>query len=495
MASHSLPLGYILLRRCCFSCDSIDRLTKYKASVLFLTFLAYMSYHLSRRPLSIVKTILNRNCTGLTPTIGANLTDPCWCCWKPFDTDNANSILGLLDSSFLISYAIFMFMSGFIAERCHLRYFLALGMIGSGIFTYLFGIAFYYDIHNIYYFIIIQIICGAFQTTGWPAVVAAVGHWFGPRSSRGLIFGIWNSHTNFGNIFGALIAGAFVEYNWGLSFIVPGLIVASVGFIHFLFLLPYPEEVGLLSLDTDIPEPSRSSRSEADVEADEGVPLIDDDSPVTYSYERGAVSFGSALKIPGVLEFSLSLFFCKLVSYTFLYWLPKYLDDSTGSSSMVSAFLSTPFDIGGALGAIGAGILADRTGSPALTCILMLLLTIPGLFVYQIFGTLGYWYNVLLQSLLGLLVNGPYALITTAVAADLGNKVTDTKALATVTAIIDGTGSIGAAVGPFIAGIVSQYGWDHVFHTMMVSDVISLLFLARIGYYEYKKLMYRDLSR
>lgn len=237
MASHALPLGFTLLRRC-FSCNSIDRLTKYKASVLFLTFLAYMSYHLSRRPLSVVKTVLNRNCTGLTPTIGANLSDPCWCCWKPFDSDNANSILGLLDSSFLISYAVFMFISGFVAERCHLRYFLALGMIGSGIFTYLFGIAFYYNIHNIYYFIIIQIICGAFQTTGWPAVVAAVGHWFGPRSSRGLIFGIWNSHTNFGNIFGALIAGAFVEYNWGLSFIVPGLIVASVGFIHFLFLLP-----------------------------------------------------------------------------------------------------------------------------------------------------------------------------------------------------------------------------------------------------------------
>jgi len=45
---------------------------------------------------------------------------------------------------------------------------------------------------------------------------------------------------------------------------------------------------------------------------------------------------------------------------------------------MESAFLSTPFDVGGAFGAIGAGILADRTGSPALTCIMMLLLTIPG---------------------------------------------------------------------------------------------------------------------
>ena len=46
----------------------------------------------------------------------------------------------------------------------------------------------------------------------------------------------------------------------------------------------------------------------------------------------------------------------------------------------------------------------------------------------------------------GALVNGPYALITTAVSADLGtHKMLEgnSKALATVTAVIDGTGSIG----------------------------------------------------
>ena len=46
----------------------------------------------------------------------------------------------------------------------------------------------------------------------------------------------------------------------------------------------------------------------------------------------------------------------------------------------------------------------------------------------------------------GALVNGPYALITTAVSADLGTHKSlrgNARALATVTAIIDGTGSIG----------------------------------------------------
>jgi OPA family glycerol-3-phosphate transporter-like MFS transporter 1/2 len=51
-----------------------------------------------------------------------------------------------------------------------------------------------------------------------------------------------------------------------------------------------------------------------------------------------------------------------------------------------------------------------------------------------------------LSFLCGLFVNGPYALITTAVSADLGtHKILEgnSKALATVTAVIDGTGSIG----------------------------------------------------
>ena len=54
--------------------------------------------------------------------------------------------------------------------------------------------------------------------------------------------------------------------------------------------------------------------------------------------------------------------------------------------------------------------------------------------------------NIAILLILGLMVNGPYALITTSVSADLGTDESlssSSRALATVTAIIDGTGSIG----------------------------------------------------
>lgn len=54
---------------------------------------------------------------------------------------------------------------------------------------------------------------------------------------RGLIMGVWNSHTSVGNILGSLIAGVFVSSAWGLSFIVPGIIIGVMGVICFFFLV------------------------------------------------------------------------------------------------------------------------------------------------------------------------------------------------------------------------------------------------------------------
>ena len=61
----------------------------------------------------------------------------------------------------------------------------------------------------------------------------------------GLIFGIWNSHTSLGNILGTLIAARFVNSNWGYSFMVPGIIIAGMGIVTYLFLVTNPEDVGL----------------------------------------------------------------------------------------------------------------------------------------------------------------------------------------------------------------------------------------------------------
>ena len=67
------------------------------------------------------------------------------------------------------------------------------------------------------------------------------------------------------------------------------------------------------------------------------------------------------------------------------------------------------------------------------------------------------------------------------------------KALATVTALIDGTGSIGAAVGPFLAGALEsgpeaadgKEDLDNVFYMLMASNVVALLVRSIQKYFIY----------
>ena len=120
-------------------------------------------------------------------------------------------LLGQTDVAFLASYSIGMFFSGHIGDSMDLRVFLTYGMIGSGVFVCLFGMARAWERHDMFYFIFVQVCAGLFQSTGWPSVVSIMGNWFG-KSKRGLIMGVWNAHTSVGNILGSLIASRTVSY-------------------------------------------------------------------------------------------------------------------------------------------------------------------------------------------------------------------------------------------------------------------------------------------
>ena len=171
------------------------------------------------------------------------------------------------------------------------------------------------------------------------------------------------------------------------------------------------------------------------------------------------VSFWAACCIPGVAMYAFTLFFCKLMAYTFLYWLPYYINSVTIASTKLSPqvgfvilllwmFKATPycvmhvfpvfflflyffclqaagnlsvlFDLGGVLGGSIAGFISDQTSASACTSCAFVIAAIPALFLYQSFGSVSLPMNIGLMMLAGLLINGPYALITTAVSADLG---------------------------------------------------------------------------
>ncbi len=65
----------------------------------------------------------------------------------------------------------------------------------------------------------------------------------------------------------------------------------------------------------------------------------------------------------------------------------------------------------------------------------------------------------------------------------------NSKALATVTAIIDGMGSIGAAIGPLVTGYISEVGgFDLVFAMLYSAAIMAGLLLIKLAAKEYATL-------
>lgn len=107
-------------------------------------------------------------------------------------------------------------------------------------------------------------------------------------------------------------------------------------------------------------------------------------------------------------------------------------------SHKTAGILSTVFDVGGVFGGISAGFISDKLEARAATSTLVLVFSMPALIHYRMYGSISMLTDVILMFISRMLVNGPYSLITTAVAADLGTQMKgNSRASATVTAIID----------------------------------------------------------
>ncbi|XP_042503686.1 putative glycerol-3-phosphate transporter 4 [Macadamia integrifolia] len=492
----SPPPGILIIRRLTGKEWSLNT---YRYVVLLLTFIAYACYHASRKPTSIVKSVLDPEPSkvghsnpwpfgevfvkeeGLTGK-GSG--------WVPFNGEDGTVKLGEIDVAFLACYSLGMYVAGHLGDTLDLRLFLTIGMIGSGIFVGLFGMGYFWGIHVFWFYLVMQMIAGLFQATGWPSVVAVVGNWFGKRK-RGLIMGIWNAHTSVGNICGSLLAASVLQYGWGWSFILPGALIFLGGIMVYLFLAAYPEDVGFPSnygLDSHNKVETGCKDEEAQMPKGHVVEAETSGLSRSGSMIRGnAIGLVEALFIPGVIPFAMCLFFSKLVAYTFLYWLPFYLSQTEIGGQYVSVKsagnLSTLFDVGGIVGGVLAGYMSDRLNARAITAASFMYAAIPSMLLYRLYGSTSESINIALMMISGLFVNGPYALITTAVSADLGTHSSlrgDARALATVTAIIDGTGSVGAAFGPLLTGFISKKGWDAVFLMLIIGALVAGLLLSRL---------------
>lgn len=198
------------------------------------------------------------------------------------------------------------------------------------------------------------------------------------------------------------------------------------------------------------------------------------------------------MKIPGVVDYALSTFFMKLIVYTFVSWLPFYILNMTSySTEQSSGYMSMVFDFAGMAGNIFAGLIADKTNCGAVVSVVMLTVGAACTYLYFLYAKLSMHINIALLMLVGVFINGPFYLTVTSVPVNLATNPDlrgNVKATSTVTAIIDGTGSVGAAIGPFITGYIMTTGWANVVYMLIVACLCASIFLLRLAYRELKAL-------
>ena len=164
-----------------------------------------------------------------------------------------------------------------------------------------------------------------------------MSRWFS-HTGRATVLGVWNVHANLGNVFGKIVATAVLaRYGWQYAFVTMGGICCFVACIQYLFLVPRPqqvlnaEEIRTLALtehdshqlpdqqqqhDESPPDSARISNQVRPANSSaEAAPLVHD-----VAVEYPPVSFHRALLIPGVIPFSLALFFTKLLAYAWINW-------------------------------------------------------------------------------------------------------------------------------------------------------------------------------
>lgn len=156
------------------------------------------------------------------------------------DLGYSRETLGWVSSTLFLSYGVSKFISGILSDRCNSRYFMAVGLICTGVLNFCLGVS-----SSLWLFVLLWALNGWFQ--GWGAAPCArlLTHWY-PRQSRARLWAIWTTSIQAGVILLPLIIGYSTEYlGWRFGLYIPGTLSLLMGFFLLNRLRDTPKSLGL----------------------------------------------------------------------------------------------------------------------------------------------------------------------------------------------------------------------------------------------------------
>jgi sugar phosphate permease len=110
-----------------------------------------------------------------------------------------------VDTTYLLCYSVGMGNVGTMTNKFRLNWFIGIGMILAALFFSSFAtVALASGKFSVPLMFVGMALNGFCQSTGWPGMMATMGHWFG-KGKRGLLLAFWSVNANIGNILGSVV--------------------------------------------------------------------------------------------------------------------------------------------------------------------------------------------------------------------------------------------------------------------------------------------------
>lgn len=369
------------------------------------------------------------------------------------DLEYDKAQVGILGSILYITYGISKFASGVMSDQSNPRYFMAFGLIITGITNILFGFS-----SSLILFALFCGLNGWFQGWGWPPCARLLTHWYS-QSERGTWWSVWSTSHNVGGFLIPIVTGFCAQYfGWRYGMFIPGALCILMGVVLINRLRDTPQSLGL--------PPIEKFRNDYPAAA-----------PQTKASEKELTTreilFDYVLTNKWVWILAIASFFVYIVRMAINDWSALYLIETKGYSMIKANTCVALFEIGGLFGMLVAGWLSDKlcSGKRGPMNVIFSLGMVLSVVYFWLFPESSVLVDSITLFTIGFFLFGPQMLIGLT-AAELSHK----KAAGTASGFAGWFAYFGAASAGYPLGKIAQdYGWPGYFIILSACGLITVL--------------------
>ncbi|ANG66148.1 MFS transporter [Chlamydia gallinacea] len=409
----------------------------WRMRIFYSMFVGYIFYYFTRKSF-----------TFAMPTLMADLG---------FD----KAQLGIIGSTLYITYGISKFVSGVMSDQSNPRYFMALGLIITGLTNIFFGMS-----SSIFLLALWWGLNGWFQGWGWPPCARLLTHWYS-KSERGTWWSVWSTSHNVGGALIPILTGFAIDCcGWRGAMLIPGFLCIGMGFILINRLRDTPQSLGLPTIERYKQE--QESQKHKETTAD----ILEEEMEKELSTRE--ILFSYVLTNKWIWLLSIASFFIYVVRMAVNDWSALFLIETKHYVAVTANFCVSLFEIGGLFGMLIAGWLSDKISKGErgpMNVIFSLGLLFSILLMWYNRDQNLWWLDGIFLFIIGFFLFGPQMMIGLA-AAELSHK----KAAGTASGFTGWFAYFGAAFAGYPLGKIAQdWGWQGFFLALLSCALISLV--------------------